>query len=444
MGRRNIARREFLKGTAGLASAAVGFPYLVSSSSLGAGGAVAASERITVGCVGVGPQGTGVMGGFLGRKDARVVAVSDVKSNVLKDRQALVNKHYGTSDTKAYKDYRELIAREDIDVVSVATCDHWHVLVSLDAVKAGKDVYCEKPLGLSVEQDQALRAAVHRYDRRFQFGTQQRSGRNFRFACELARNGRLGKLHTINVWAPGSSQGGPTERADVPQWLDYDRWLGPAQFTPYTKDRSSNQWWWFISEYALGFIAGWGIHPIDVALWGGGDMLSGNIEVEGKGVWPTVDGVCDTAMNWDVKLKYPTGVTINFTGVPYPDEWKKRYGRTTDHGTAFEGTDGWVHVDRSGISAYPKELLNEKFGPDDVKLVESNHHQGNLLDCAKSRAETVSPIDEAVRGDILCHISDIALRLEQRIVWDQKAEKFVGNDGANRRLKRWMRSPWTL
>ena len=444
MSKRTIARREFLKGIAGAAGTAVGLPCFVPAAALGAGGAPAASERLTVACVGVGPQGTGVMRGFLGRPDARVVAVCDVKSNVLADRRNRVNDHYKTTDTKAYADFREVMARDDIDVVSVATCDHWHVLASLAAVKAGKDVYCEKPLGLSVEQDQALRKAVHRYDRRFQFGTQQRSGRNFRFACELARNGRLGKLHTINVWSPGSTQGGPTQVVDVPDWLDYERWLGPAPYKPYTKDRCSNKWWWFISDYALGFIAGWGIHPIDIALWGGGDMLKGNIEVEGKGVWPTVEGVCDTAMNWDVKLKYPTGVTIHFTGAPYPDEWKKRYGRTTSHGTAFEGSDGWVHVDRGGINAHPKELLNEQFGPNDIRLIESNHHQGNLLDCAKSREQTVSNIDEAVRGDILCHISDIAIRLEQKLVWDQKAEKFVDNDAANRRLDRWMRSPWTL
>lgn len=450
MSKRNIARREFIKGAAGIASAAVGFPYLVSSSALGAGGAVAASERMTVGCVGVGPQGTGVMRGFLGREDARVVAVSDVKSNVLADRQARVNKHYETNDTKAYKDYRELVNREDIDIVSVATTDHWHVLVSLDAVKAGKDVYCEKPLGLSVEQDQALRAAVHRYDRRFQFGTQQRSGRNFRHACELARNGRLGKVHTINVWSPGSIPGGSTKVVPVPDWLDYDRWLGPAQFKPYTENRAVNNIWWHVSDYALGFIAGWGIHPLDIALWGGGDLLKGNIEVEGKGVWPTVEGVRDDALDWDITLKYPkTGLTMNYTGPTYPDEWKNRYSdlpkhKTQTHGTAFEGTDGWVQVDRGGINAHPKDLLEEKFGPDDERLIESKHHQGNLVDCARTRAQTVSDIDEAVRGDILCHISDIAIRLEQKLVWDQKAEQFINNDAANRRLTRWMRSPWTL
>jgi len=438
-----ISRRKFLKHAAGAAAGAVSFPYVVSSSALGGAGNVAASNRITVGCIGVGPQGTGVMRNFLAQKDARVVAVCDVKNHVLQAAQELVNKHYQGTGCAAYNDFRKLIARDDIDVVLAATPDHWHVLVALAAVKAGKDVYLEKPMGLSLAQDQALRAAVHRHGRVFQFGTQQRSNRNFRFACELALNERIGKLHTINVWSPGSSQGGSLEPVPVPQWLDYNMWLGPAPFTPYTKDRCSNKLWWFISDYALGFIAGWGVHPLDIALWGGGEKVACPVEIEGKGVWPT-EGVCDTAMNWNVVCKYDSGVTMNFTGDPFPEEWKKRYGRTTSHGTAFEGTDGWVHVDRSGINAYPKELLTTEFGPNEINLYKSSNHVRNLLDCVKSRNDTICPIDVSVQADIICHISDIAIRLEQKIKWDPKTERFVNNEPANRRLSRPMRSPWTL
>jgi len=438
-----INRRRFLKRAAGTAAGAISFPYIVSSSALGAAGGIAASERITVGCVGVGPQGTGVMGNFLRQKNARVVAVCDVKDPVLKAAQELVNGHYKGTGCAAYKDFREVMARDDIDVVLAATPDHWHVLIALAAVKSGKDVYLEKPMGLSLAQDKALRTAVHRHGRVFQFGTQQRSERNFRFACELALSGRLGKLHTINVWSPGSSQGGDPKPVPAPEWIDYERWLGPAPYTPYTKDRCSNKLWWFISDYALGFIAGWGVHPLDIALWGGGEKVACPVEIEGKGVWPT-EGVCDTAMNWKVVFKYDSGVTMNFTGDPYPDEWKKRYGRTTSHGTAFEGSDGWVHVDRSGLNAHPKELLETEFGPNDIHLYKSDNHVGNLLDCVKSRAETVCNIDVAVQADIICHISDIAIRLEQKIKWDPKTERFVNNDAANRRLSRPMRSPWTL
>jgi predicted dehydrogenase len=438
-----IDRRRFLKRVAGTAAGAISFPYIVSSSALGGAGNVAASERITVGCVGVGPQGSGVMGNFLRQKDAQVVAVCDVKDPVLKTAQELVNGHYKGTGCAAYKDFRELMARDDIDVVLAATPDHWHVLIALAAVRAGKDVYLEKPMGLSLAQDQALRTAVHRQGRVFQFGTQQRSERNFRFACELALNGRLGKLHTINVWSPGSSQGGDPTPVPVPEWLNYEMWLGPAPYTPYTQDRCSNKLWWFISDYALGFIAGWGVHPLDIALWGGGEKVACPAEIEGKGVWPT-EGVCDTAMNWKVVCKYDSGVTMNFTGDPYPDEWKQRYGRTTSHGTAFEGTDGWVHVDRSGLNAHPKELLETELGPNDIHLYKSDNHVRNLLDCVKSRAETICNIDVAVQADIICQISDIAIRLEQKLKWDPKTERFVNNDAANRRLSRPMRTPWTL
>src|SRR4030042_1908518 len=437
-----IDRRQFLKRAAGTAAGAMSFPYVISSSALGAAGGIPASERITVGCVGVGPQGTGVMGNFLRQKDAQVVAVCDVKTNVLKAAQELVNGHYKGTGCSAYKDFRELMARDDIDVVLAATPDHWHVVIALAAVRAGKDVYLEKPMGLSLAQDHALRTAVHRHGRVFQFGTQQRSERNFRFACELALSGRLGKLHTINVWSPGSSQGGDPKPVPVPEWLDYEMWLGPAPYTPYTKDRCSNSLWWFISDYALGFIAGWGVHPLDIALWGGGEKVACPVEIEGKGVWPT-EGVCDTAMNWNVVCKYDSGVTMNFTGDPFPEKWKQRYGRTTSHGTAFEGNEGWVHVDRSGLNAHPKELLETELGPNDIHLYNSDNHVGNLLDCVKSRAETVCNIDVAVQADIICQISDIAIRLEQKLKWDPKTERFVNNDAANRRLSRSMRTPWT-
>jgi predicted dehydrogenase len=439
-----ISRRRFLKRAAGMSVAAVGFPYFVPSSALGKAGSVAASDRIVVGCIGVGPQGTGVMYNFLGQKDARVVAICDLKKQRREAVRDIVNKHYQDTGCVMYEDFRELVARDDIDVVLVATTDHWHVLTSLAAVRAGKDVYMEKPMGLSVGQDQAMREAVHRYGRKFQFGTQQRSSRNFRFACELVLNERIGKLHTINVWSPGSSSGGDPKPAPEPDWIDYDFWLGPAPYVPYTKDRCSNSLWWFISDYALGFIAGWGIHPVDIAIWGGGDKVMTPLEIEGEGVWPSSHGVCDTAMNWKVTCRYESGVTMNFTGDPYPDEWKKRYGRTTSHGTAFEGTKGWVHVDRAGINAYPKELLSTEFGPDEIQLDKSGNHVRNLLDCVKNRARTISHIDDAVQGDIICQISDIAIRLEQKLKWDTKNERFVNSDEANRMLKRAMRSPWRL
>lgn len=442
--RRHVTRRNLLQATAGAALGAVGFPCIVRSTALGGSGAVAPSERITLGCVGTGPQGTYDMRNFLSQKDCRVAAICDLKAPAREATKKLVDEHYASTDCATYTDYRELIARRDIDAVLIATCDHWHVLVALEAARAGKAIYLEKPMGLSLAEDQALRATCRRYGTIFQFGTQQRSSRDFRFACELVRNGRIGKLHTINVWSPGSTAGGPRNIVSPPGWIDYDMWLGPAPYHPYTPNRESNQWWWFISDYALGYIAGWGVHPLDIALWGGGEAIQCPLTIEGKGVWPTPDGVCDTALNWDLTLKYDSGVTMRYTGDPMPPEWKTRYGRTTSHGTAFEGTDGWVHVDREGINAHPKELLDTQWGPNDNRLYESGNHARNLLDCVKSRKETICPIDAAVQADTLCQISDIAIRLERKLRWDWAGERFVDNDAANRRLTRAMRSPWRL
>jgi predicted dehydrogenase len=434
-----LGRRGFLKCAAG----AAGFPYVVASSVLGKDGAVAPSDKIVVGAIGVGPQGTGVMRNFLGQRDARVVAVCDVKSNVLADRKQLVDQHYGDTGCATYGDFRELLARKDIDTVLIATCDHWHVLCALAAAKAKKDMYVEKPLGVSLAEDQALRAACKRYDVRFQFGTQQRSSAQFLQACELVRNGKIGELKTINVWSPPSNQGGSAEVVPVPEWLDYEMWLGPAPKVPYTKDRCVNENWWHIYDYALGFIAGWGVHPLDIALWGGGEKTACNLEIEGTGIFPT-EGVHNCALNWELKIAYDSGVVMNYTGNPYPDEWKQRYRRTTDHGTAFEGTDGWVHVDRSGINVSDPSLLNVEYKPGDVRLIKSNDHVRNLLDCVRSRAKTICPIEDAVAADTMCHVSDITTRMGKKLKWDWKNERFIGDDAANRRLSRSMRSPWKL
>jgi len=455
-------RRGFLKHGA-ILSASIGFfPTIIPASALGRGGRPAPSNRVAIGCIGNGPQGRGDMSNFLNLKNAQVVAVCDVKRDQLELARNAVNGHYQNRDCATYHDFRELLLRGDIDACLIATPDHWHVPIALAAVKSGKDVYLEKPMGLSLEEDWALRKECRRRKTIFQFGTQQRSTRIFRFACELVRNGYIGSLKHINVWAPGSAPGGSNRLVPPPAGLDYDRWLGPAPFKPHTEnlctDDSGLKTWWFKSDYALGFIAGWGIHPIDIAAWGAGDAFSGPINLEGRGTFYS-QGACDTATVWDIDFTFGSGVSMKFVGVPnggnagqgtcdqWPQqaEWKSRYRRITSHGTAFEGTSGWVHVDRDGINLQPEELIDQdpaKFG---AKLVSSSNHAGNFVDSVLSRRPAVCPIDESVFSDSLCHLSELAIRLNRKLTWDPIKEKFSNNPEANLRVcARKPRAPWTL
>lgn len=453
MSQRNIiSRRQFLKKAGGACVVLTGFPYIIRSSALGKAGTVAPSNRITVACIGVGPEGHGVMRNFLAQKDARVLAVCDVKTPELEFAQRRVNNHYQNNDCKTYRDFRPLLAREDIDVVLIATPDHWHVLIAVEAAKAGKDIFLEKPIGLSVAEALALRNAVHKYGTVFLFGTQQRSNRNFRLACELVRNGRIGKLHTVNVWCPPSQARGSTKVVPVPQTLDYDKWLGPAPYSPYTLNRCSNSLllgnpykiWPFISDYCLGWISGWGIHPIDIAQWGAGTEYTTPVEIEGKAAFPK-EGPCDTATQWTIKAKYENGLMLNFVSEPAPQQWQKRYKKVVYHGTAFEGTDGWVHVSRSGVNTYPENMVDSVILPEQIHLYKSNNHVRNLLDCVKTREKTISNIDVSFYSDLVCQISAAALHVGRKLTWDTEKLQFKNDDAANRFiLSRPMRSPWHL
>lgn len=433
---RDIKRRSFLKKAAGAAVGAMGLPYIVSSSALGEAGSVAASERIVMGFIGTGGRGGSLLRNFMHLPDAQVVAVCDVKRQNRDRALQAVDKHYGRKVCTAYNDFRSLCGRSDIDAVVVASTDHWHVLHALTAVRAGKDVYCEKPLGMSVEQGQVLRREVNRYGRVFQFGTQERSSRNSRFACEMVRSGWVGKIHKITVASRYSWASEDYPPMPVPDWLDYDLWLGAAPWAPYTANRVSNSHWFHISDYALGFMAGCGIHTIDIATWGNGTDLTGPVEVEGAGEFPR-DGLCNCATGWDVNLKFANGVTMNFTD-----------GERNPFGVRFEGTDGWVFVKEEHlggkVDAHPKSLLSKVIGPDEVHLPVSDHHQQNFLDCVKTRARTVAPVEVAVRSDTLCQLSDITMRLGRKLRWDPEKEKFINDRRANRMLRRPMRSPWRL
>jgi hypothetical protein len=454
---RAITRRQFLRSSAAC-SAAFGFPSVVPSHVLGGQGATPPSEKIVMGCIGVGSMGGGHLRGFLAQEDVRVVAACDLREAFREKARRRVAEKYGTDDCATYDDFRELLGRADIDAVCVATPDHWHALIGIEAARQGKDMYLEKPADVHVAAAQALREAVKRYGVVFQFGTQQRSGRDFRFACELVRNKRIGVLHTIVV---GSVKGvslpnQATQAEPHSREFDYDMWLGPAPWAPFTFERSASRaegsvgYWMHIHDYGLGSLSGaWGIHHVDIAQWGNGSDDTGPVEIEGTGTIPE-DGLCDTPVNWRVRHLYANTVTMFHMDVSHT---LKEFPQFTAGASAlqipgcgilFIGTDGWVIVSRGGIAAEPKWLLQETFDADEIHLPVSNHHKRNFLECVRTRRETICPVETAVRSDTICHLDDIAIRLGRKLRWDPKKEQFINDDEANRLLRRPMRSPWTL
>jgi len=441
-GKRNISRRQFFKKAAGAAAGAVSFPYFVPSSAVGKAGYVAPSNRIVMGFIGVGTMGRYDMEMFMNQPDTQVAAVCDVQRKVREAARSRADEYYGKKVCADYNNFWEVTERDDIDAISIASLDSWHVLHALSAVRAGKDVKVQKPLGMSIEDIKVLRSAVHRHGRVFQFGTQQRSSREFRYACELVRNGRIGKLHTIEV---GVHAGGPEERygkktytpMPVPEGIDYDLWVGPSPMSPYTDARLIYPHWFHISDYSLGYVSGWGIHHIDIAQWGSGNENTGPIDVEGTAVYPGDDALCDNPVSWDVNFKYADGVRMRFTGAGpgFAGVWS---------GIKFIGTKGWVFVNRGQIRAEPEKLLQETIGPDEIHLIVSDHHERNFLDCVESRAETICPIDVAVRSDTVCQLAWIAFTLGRKLKWDPEKEEFAGDAEANSMLTRAKRSPWHL
>jgi len=431
-----LNRRDFLKTAAGVAA----FPCIVRSSALGDDATPAASERVTLGHIGVGGQGSALLENFLQVKEAKCVAVADP----IKERREKWAAQIGCA---AYNDFRELLARNDIDAVVVATQDHWHVPIAIMAAKAGKDMYVEKPLGISIEHNQKVREAVRKYHRIFQYGTQQRSDRNFRFACELTRNKYIGELKEIHAWCSGGARGGSTKPEPVPDGFDYDMWLGPAPFKPFNTDRCLRtdglKGTYHIYDYAIGFIAGWGAHPLDIAQWGNNTDSTVPILYQGKGELPT-EGLFDTTLEWDINCSYENNVTMRFMSTKVAGPIVGKYRPTHDHGTTFIGDKGWVSVDRAGIYAEPKELLNIKLKAGDIHLYESNNHYADFVRCVLSRKDPVSPIESAAQSDFISHLSDIVVRSGHTIKWDAKNEKIIGDGEAERYTTRAMRSPWTL
>ncbi len=446
------SRRQFLCQAVGTSAAVFGFPQIVHSSVLGLQGATAPSNRIHLGIIGTGNQGTNDMRQFLRDARVQVVAVCDVNkkgpgywngATAGRDpAREIAEAYYAEKSASgnykgcsAYRDFRELLERPDIDAVEIATPDHWHAIPTILAAKAGKDIYCQKPLALTIAEGRAMSNAVKRSQRVFQTGSQQRSDKRFRHGCELVRNGRIGKLIEVECGLPGGrpdigKNGHRKAPEPVPSGFDYDFWLGPAPYAPYTPARVGVNFRW-IYDYSGGQLTDWGGHHPDIAQWGMGTALTGPVRIKNaQGVWPE-DPLWNTATEYFFEAHYRSGVVMKIS-----DKFRM--------GVTFKGTEGWVYVNRGQIDANPKSLLDEKFGDADIRLPASDNHFRNFIDCVYSRKEPVAPVEQAHRSVSICHLGNIAMLLGRDLTWDPDREQVVGDHVAHSLLNRPYRAPWVL
>ncbi len=406
----------------------------------------APSDTLQMGCIGVGRQGQGDMQELIYRgleAGARVVAVCDIDRHRMEDAQWLADKIYslelGKNSYKsctAYRDFRELLDRKDIDGVLIVTPDHWHAVHAVAAANAGKDIYLEKPLTYTIAEGQKLVKAVRKNQRILQVGSQQRSSTYFLMACELTRNQSIGKLRTIHVWLPEDQGTGDPQEMPVPKNLDYNFWLGPAPQAPFSEDRVHPQrnygrpGWLQIEQYCRGMITGWGSHMNDIAQWGNGTDVTGPVEIEAEAEFPD-RGLFDVHTTFRAEAVYANGVRlIQETGDPA--------------GVRFEGDKGWIFVQRGEIQASDRKILRQKIPDDGIKLYRSSNHMKNFLECMRSRKEPVAPVEVGHRSNTICVTTHIAMKLGRRLKWDPQAERFLDDDEANRWLDYSHREPWTL
>jgi len=420
-------RRSFIKTTlaAGVA------PIILPS---GLFGADAPSKKITVGCIGVGGHGTGHnLRAYLKQADARVVMVCDVDSKRMERAKKMVDSFYRDSGKgcTTTKDFREVLARPDIDAVMISTPDHWHTLMSVLAIRSGKDVQCEKPT-LTIDEGKILIKEVRKHDKVFQTSTEDRAIPVYHRMAELVRNGRIGKLEKIEVILPKQPKGpGNPAPQEVPKELDYDMWLGPAPEAPYTKDRVHFNFRW-IWDYSGGIICDWGAHLFDTAQWANDTERSGPVEIDGKGThWE--GGLYDTVKDYDVTYRYENGVVMTCT--------------SGNPSLKFIGSKGWVgNVGwRAKLQASSDKILNSVIEKGETRLFTNpkGEHR-NFLDCVKSRKDPYFPVDIGHRVSTVCHLANLSIKLGRPLKWNPVKERFLKDEEANGLCNREMRKPWSL
>ena len=444
-----ISRRSLLRGTAA-AAGAVAVPYLIPASVLGLEDTVAPSNRITVGMIGVGRQVLAYnLPFFMNQPDCEIVALCDSDRWRLAVTEERTASYYGENKNRCpkipkcprYVDFREVLGRKDVDAVMISTPDHWHVPMSVMAVKAGKDICCEKPLTRSIAEGRFLSDLVTKHKRVFRTDSEFRSKANFHRAVELVRNGRIGKLHTIRTRVPlGESKSPPFVEMPVPEELNYDLWQGPAARKPYTEQRVhqikgyERPGWMNIRDYCDGMILNWTAHLNDIAQWGNNTERTGPVAVEGRGKYPPPSSLWNCCYEFEFTCTYANGVKL---------VCKTEAGATY---TRFEGEEGWVQANFGGtpLEAEPTSLLEVKIGPSELHLP-LMHEKRDFLNAVKTRGTTLEDAEVGHRTASLGHLGQIAIQLGRKLQWDPDREVFVNDDEANKmRILPPGRSPWAL
>jgi predicted dehydrogenase len=424
-----MTRRGLLKRAAGTAAAAVAAPYVLTSSALGGPGITPASERITMGFIGIGNMGGGHLGDVANQGHVQILAISDVKAHVAREGKRQVEEAYAKSrgigsykGIDLYNDFRDLLARPDIDCVLIAVPDPWHATCAILAARAGKDIYCEKPLSLTIREAEQMVEAVRRYGRVFQTGSQQRSESNFRFACELVRNGYIGELKKVNVGIGEPSVDKYLPEEPIPEGVDWDRWLGPSPWHPYNPERISGDYgggWRHIRDTSGGMTTDWGAHHYDIAQWGMG--------MDGFGKGPVEILPPNGKDILHITFKYPNGVIME---------------KDNANGILFQGTEGKVEVNRGYLKTWPESLMRVQLKPNDVHLYESPGHKEDWYRCMRTRQRPICDVEIGASTITTCHLSNIAFWLNRPIRWDPVKRQILGDEEASRWLDRPKREPY--
>ncbi len=448
-----LKRRNFLKKSAIGLSGVILAPTILPSCVNWKG----ANNRLQIGHIGVGSRGGGELKNyFLPLGDSRSVAVCDVWQERRERGAKFVEAYYKKNEIKApecvpYLDFEEILNRDDIDAVHITTPDHWHVLAAIKAARAGKHIMLAKPLGLSYPNYLKLQKALDDNNVRFHYGTQQRTMRHMQLGVDMIKEGKIGEIERVDVWAPGKNpvESPVCKEVAIPSGFDYERWTGPAPLNSFCPDRVTNNSSWFQYDYSIGFLAGWGAHPLDIMVWALKDRVNGDYSCEGNGKFWPVGGIYNNILSWDLNYNYQSGVELHFVSTDVAGQEMLDHREIKEgNGTTFYGSKGWISLSRVSAQSNIPEInqkLNDFPKNNDGRILSEENLMGQMfVDVITGKSNETCPLDEAIISDTISHMGDIAIRSDHKINWDPQKGEIVRDTAANSLYMRKMREPYSV